>query len=76
MLRFKVDPMVMLKAKGLNSHRLRVEKIFGEATMTKMRHRRIVSMNEFERLCGLLGVQPGDLIEYVEEIPGEGDPGE
>lgn len=65
MLRFKVDPMILLKDKGFSSHKLRVEKVFGEATMTKMRHRCIVSMNEFERLCSLLDAQPGELIEYV-----------
>lgn len=65
MLRFKVDPMVLLKEKGYTSHKLRLDKVFGEATMTKMRHRRIVSMNEFERLCSLLDEQPGNLIEYV-----------
>lgn len=76
MLRFKVDPLVMLKEKGLNSNRLRKDAIFGGATIQKLRHRKICSMNEFERLCGLLGVQPGDLIEYVEEVPEEGGPGE
>lgn len=68
MIRFKVDVMVMLKEKGLSANRLRLEKVFGGATMQKMRHRKIVSMNEFDRLCGLLGVQPGELIEYVEDI--------
>ena len=73
MLRFKVDPLVMLKEKGLSSTKLRKQAIFGSATMQKMRHRRICSMNEFDRLCGLLGVQPGDLIEYVEEVPEDGE---
>ena len=73
MLRFKVDVMVMLKAKGLSANRLRLEKVFGCATMQKMRHRKIISMNEFDRLCELLGVQPGELIEWVENVeePGE-----
>ena len=71
MIRFKVDVMIMLKQKGLSANRLRLEKVFGSATMQKMRHRKIVSMNEFDRLCGLLGIQPGDLIEWVEELPGD-----
>ena len=72
MLRFKVDPLVMLKEKGLNSNRLRKDAIFGGATIQKLRHRKICSMNEFERLCKLLNLQPGDLLEYVEDVPGEG----
>ena len=71
MLRFKVDVLAMLKEKGLSANRLRVGKVFGGATLQKMRHRQIVSMNEFNRLCGLLGVQPGELIEYVEEVDGD-----
>ena len=74
MLRFKVDPLVMLKGQGISANKLRKDATFGGATIQKLRHRRICSMNEFERLCGLLGVQPGDLIEYVEEVAEAGDP--
>ena len=67
MLRFKVEIMEMLKDAGYSSQRLRREKIFGGATMQKMRHRKIVSMNELARICALLDAQPGDLIEYVSD---------
>ena len=71
MLRFKVDVLVILKEKGISANRLRLEKVFGGATIQKIRHRQIVSMNEFDRLCGLLKCQPGDLIEYVDDGEGE-----
>lgn len=71
MLRFKVDVLPMLKAAGYPSTRLRSEAIFGGATINKMRHGQIVSMNELARLCKMLGRQPGELIEYVKEGPGE-----
>ena len=67
MFRFKVDVMAMLKAAGYSSTRLRREGILGEATMTKIRHREIVSMNELHRICKILECQPGDLIEFVPE---------
>ena len=65
MLRFKVDVMPLLKAAGYNSIRLRGQRLFGEATMMKIRNRKITSMNELARICDLLKCQPGDLIEYV-----------
>ena len=74
MLRWKIDIMEALKEKGYIPHRMRTQKLFGEATIQKMRHQKLVSWAEFERLCRLLELQPGDLIEYVEEVPGEGDP--
>ena len=73
MLRFKVDVLPLLKAAGYSSTRLRSEAIFGGATLNKMRHRQITSMNELNRICKLLDRQPGELIEYIpdEEAPGE-----
>lgn len=65
MLRFKVDVLPMLKEKGYPTTRIRNEAIFGGATVNKMRHRQIVSMNELARLCALLECQPGDIIEYI-----------
>lgn len=68
MLRWKVDILDALREKGYIPHRLRLEKLFGEATIQKMRHGQLVSWAEFNRLCGLLDVQPGELLEYVEDV--------
>ena len=65
MLQFKVDVLPMLKEKGYPTTRIRKESIFGGATVNKIRHRQIVSMNELARLCALLDCQPGDIIEYI-----------
>lgn len=73
MLRFKVEPMRLLKDRGYPAIKLRRDKVFGEATMQKMRHKKITSMNEFAKLCSLLDAQPGDLIEYVPDQPEAGD---
>lgn len=73
LLRWKVNVLQALREKGYYPHRMRVEKLFGEATIQKMRHQRLVSWTEFDRLCRLLGIQPGDLIEYVEDLPSSGD---
>lgn len=70
MLRWKVDILEELRKHGYIPHRMRVEKLFGEATIQKMRHDQLVSWAEFDRLCRLLHVQPGDLLEYVEAEEG------
>lgn len=65
MLRFKINPMPILKEKGYATTRLRAEKLFGNATMQKMRNLQMVSANELALLCKLTGMQPGELIEFV-----------
>lgn len=75
MLVWKVDIMSTLREKGYIPHRMRVEKLFGEATIQKMRHGKLVSWAEFDRLCKILNMQPGDLLKYtedVQEVPLEG----
>ena len=72
MLRWRVNVLEELRAKGYIPHKMRIEKLFGEATIQKMRHQRLVSWAEFDHLCKILGMQPGDLIEYIEEVPGNG----
>ena len=70
MLRFKLNPLELLKAKGITQVQLRKDATFGQATMQKMRHRQICSMNELDRLCGLTEAQPGDLVEWVQDDAG------
>lgn len=64
---YKVDVLEALKAAGYTSYKLRHEKLLGEATMTKLRRGGFPSWHELEVICRLLKLQPGDLIEYVED---------
>ena len=66
-LRFKIDIVEALKAKGYNTNRIRKEKLLSESTMTKLRRNEGVSWENIETICRLLECQPGDIIEYVEE---------
>lgn len=67
MIRYKIDIMDALKAKGYTSYKLRHEKIFGEATMTKFRKKEYINFCNLNLLCELLDCQPGDIIEYVKD---------
>lgn len=66
-VRYKIDIMAALKEKGYPSTRLRNEKIIGQATIQRLRHKQSVSYEVLAKLCELLQCQPGDLLEYVEE---------
>lgn len=65
MIKFKIDIMQALKEKGYTSYKLRKEKIFGEATMTKFRNQEYINFENLNILCKLLECQPEDIIEYV-----------
>ena len=62
---YSVDILSRLKEAGYSTYKLRTEKIFGEATIQKMRDNELVSWDNMATLCKLLDCQPGDLIEYI-----------
>lgn len=64
MIVYKIDIMEALKQKGYTSYRLRQNKIFGEATMTKFRKKEYINFENLNLLCKLLECQPGDIIRY------------
>ena len=69
-LRYKLDILQALKDAGYNSTRIRKEKLIGQATLQQLRKGELVSCKTIETICQLLGCQPGDIVEYVEERNG------
>ncbi len=69
-LRYKLDILQALKDAGYNSTRIRKEKLIGQATLQQLRKGELVSWKTIETICQLLGCQPGDIVEYVEERNG------
>ena len=71
MLRWKVNLFEELRNVGYYPHKMGKEKLFGESSIQRMRHQKLVSWAELDRLCRVLGKQPGDLLEYIadEEEP-------
>ena len=64
-IKYKIDILEALKGAGYNTNRLRKEKLLGESVIQKMREKKPLSWREMGTICGLLGCQPGDLVEYV-----------
>lgn len=66
-VRYKIDVMAALKDAGYSSTRLRREKLIGEATMQRLRHKQSVSYEVLAVICKLLNCQPGDILVYEPE---------
>jgi len=63
-IRYKVNVLKELKAKGYSSTRIRAERLMGQATLTQLRRGELVSWLNIDTICRLLECQPGDLLEY------------
>ena len=47
--------------------KLRKEKLLGENAIQSLRHNEMIGIIALEKVCGLLKLQPGDIIEYREQ---------
>ena len=75
-IEYKIKVLEKLKEAGYNTSRLRKEKIMGEATIQKIREGKPISWASICMLCGLLGCDVGDIIEYIPDTVNEEDKGE
>lgn len=67
MLIYKIDIIEELKKVGINTNTIRKTKIFSQSTMTKFKNGDTnISLDNINRLCCLLEVQPRDILKYVE----------
>lgn len=63
-LHYKIDIMKTLEAKGHTWSSLKKRKLIGQGTLVKLGRGELVSLKSLEVICGLLNMQPGELIEY------------
>lgn len=68
MLKYKIDILEELKTKGYTTYKLRKDKVIGEAQIQKIRTGEIASKETLNTICKLLQCQPGDILEYIENI--------
>lgn len=69
MIRVKegIDLLAMLRACGYSTYELRRQKIFGEATIQKLRKGGMPSWRELDFICSVTAYDVGELIEHVSE---------
>ena len=67
MLEYKINVIKELEAVGINTTVAKNTGIFGQATMQKFRKGDTkISLDNLNRLCAVLEMQPRDIIKYVE----------
>lgn len=59
-----IDVLEMLRACGYTTYELRRQKIFGEATIQKLRRGGLPSWRELDFICEVTAYGVGELIEY------------
>ncbi len=64
-LKYKIDVLAALKSRGFNTNKLRKEKLLSEGAIQALRENRSIAWVSIEKICELLEVQPGDLLEIV-----------
>ena len=62
---YKIDVLETLKAAGYTTTKMRKEKLLGENAIQSLRNGEMVGIIALEKICNMLDMQPGDLIEYV-----------
>jgi len=68
-LRYKFDVLSALKSKGLNTNVLRKNKLLSEGAIQALRDNKSIAWISILKICELLQIQPGDLLEYVPDNP-------
>lgn len=72
MIKYKIDIINTLKNAGFSSYKIRQEKLFGQATLQKIRQNELISWENINTICKLLNCQPGDILEYIpDQIPSD-----
>lgn len=71
MIKYKIDIINTLKNAGYSSYKIRQEKLFGQATLQKIRQNELISWENINTICKLLNCQPGDILEYVPDQESE-----
>lgn len=67
MIKYKIDVIAELKKVGINTVTAKETGIFGQATMKKFRDGNTnISLDNLNRLCFVLEMQPRDIIKFVE----------
>ena len=66
MFRYKIDVLQALKDKGYNQTYLyRNPSVLGQKTIQDMRKGIVVGIKSLDKICKLLELQPGDIIEWI-----------
>lgn len=64
MFEYKINVIEKLKEAGYNSTIILKDNVLSQSAMQKLRKGEIVGIKTLDQLCGLLELQPSDIIVY------------
>lgn len=64
-LQYKVDVLEELKKRGINTNKLRKEKLLSEGVIQALREKKPISWANIEKICSLLQCNIEDVLEYT-----------
>ena len=67
MLTYKIDVLQALQDMGYTTYRIRPEKVINESALQALRTGDMIGIKTLEKLCAVLQLQPGDIIEFKQE---------
>ena len=67
MLVYNQDVMELLKKSGYNTTRILKENLLSQSAMQDIRTGKMIGIRSLEKVCGLTGCQPGEIIRYEKE---------
>lgn len=65
MIKYKKDIILALKNIGYSTYKIRKEKIFTEGQLQQIRDNKLLTQEALNKVCTLLNVQPGDILEFI-----------
>lgn len=64
----KYDKLIeIFKKRGINSTKIKNEKIIGQSAWQKIKNGGDIDTRTIDKLCSYLKCQPGDILEWVEK---------
>ena len=69
MIKYKIDIIHALKSIGYSTYKIRKEKIFTEGQLQQIRDNKLLTQDALNKVCTLLNVQPGDILEFIPDEP-------
>ena len=75
MIVYKINVINELKKHGYSTYRIQSEKIFNATQLQKFRTNGTITFDTLDKLCRLINLQPGDILEFVENNEHEKDEG-
>ena len=67
MIQYAVDVIQLLRDAGYTSYRIVKEGTINQTALHKLRHGRMISWEQLDRVCNVLNCQPGDLLKRVND---------